>query len=173
MQYFVQYGAGLGALVDDALKEDFTDANFLFQDGSGVVFETRSPADRVADLAFAKNVFEVIGTAPRGSIPGTVEQIVKTVRKRSLLRDRRRGASFRTMVNIDGQLVGLPRELRARLESVIVEQTGGQFNARGGSGVEYWIVGRRGLDVLMFCQKLTVGAKKAGDRGSLSSDLAV
>jgi hypothetical protein len=94
------------------------------------------------------------------------------IRKRALLRDQRRGSTFRTMANVDGQLVGLPRETRTRLESVIAEQTSGRFNARGGSGVEYWIVGRRDLDVLMFCLRLTTGAQKTGGRGSLSSDLS-
>lgn len=172
MRYYVQYGAGLGGLVFPALSGDLGDVDVQFRDDSSVAFVTGATSDRVAELPYLKNAFQILVTAPRGAMSRSVDQIARLLRKGAALRDQRRGAPFRTMVNIDGQLVGLPRETRSRLESVIAEQTGGRLNARGGVGVEYWIVGRRDLDQLLFCRKITVGAKKAGARGSLSADLA-
>ena len=163
MQYYIQHGAGLGDLVIDALRADLTGMKLLFHDDSGIVFEARANRDQVAGLSYVKNSFQVLGTVQRGgSVSGAVEQLIKMTRKRALLRDQRRGSAFRTMTNVDGQLVGLPRETRTRLESMIAEETGGRFNARGGSGVEYWIVGRRDLDTLMFCLRLSTGAQKTG-----------
>jgi tRNA G10 N-methylase Trm11 len=38
--------------------------------------------------------------------------------------------------------------------------------------VEYWVIGRRDLDSLLFGVRLTAGPKKTANRGSLSSDLS-
>ncbi|MGH4015688.1 MAG: hypothetical protein ACRDSL_17545 [Pseudonocardiaceae bacterium] len=171
MQYYLQHSAGLGDLVIDALASDLPRPRLVFADDSSVVVATSAAVNQVAGLPYVKNVFQVLDTVPRGSVAGSTDQLVRHIRKRSLLRDQRRGAPFRTMTAIDGKLVGLPRDTRARLESVIAEQTGGRFTARGGSVVEYWVVGRRDLDVMMLCLRLTGRSKSSETRGSLASDL--
>jgi Putative RNA methylase family UPF0020 len=171
VRYYIQHSAGLGGLVFSALSSDLDRCEAVFRDDSGMVIDSPSIAERVASLQYLKNSFQVLATIPRGSVGGSTDQLVKQVRKRAVLRNQPGRLAFRTMVNVDGQLVGLPRDVRGRLESVIAEQTGGRLIPRGGSGVEYWIVGRRDLDVMMLCLRLGSG-KKPGKRGSLGTDLS-
>lgn len=172
MRYYIQHSAGLGGLVSDALSSDLDRCEIVFRDDSGMVFDSSSHAEQVASLRYIKNSFQVLDAVPRVSVAGSTDQLVKQIRKRVLLRDQPQRSAFRTMVNVDGQLVGLPRDVRGRLESVISEQTGGRLIARGGSGVEYWVIGRRDLNVMMLCLRLRSGAKKPDARGSLSGDLS-
>lgn len=170
MRYYVQHGAGLGGLVADAVRADLGAVDIVFQDDSGLVLDSPRTPEQVARLRYVKNAFQVLASVPRGQLPGSVGQLVKTVRRLGLLAGRR-GTPFRTMVNVDGTLVGLPGPVRGQLEPVIAEQTGGRLNLRGGGGVEFWVIGRRDFDVLMLCERLS-GGRKAGPRGSLSADLA-
>lgn len=175
MRFYVQHSAGLGKLVLEALRTDLGSVDVLFQDDSGLVFGTANRnLDRVASLSYAKNTFEVIDSVARGGIPVSIGQLIKVVRNhRSLAAQCKRAMPFRTMVNIDGQLVGLSAALRAQVVAVIAEQTGGRLNSRGGRGsVEFWIVGRRNLDLLLFCRRLSVGGNTGIARGSLTPDLA-
>jgi hypothetical protein len=173
VRYYVQHGAGLGALVSEALAEEFPDGDSLFEDDSGLVFECAAPADRVARLPYVRNAFEVLDTAPRSDAIGVAaEEFARRAKRGEIRLDLLRGNAFRTMASIDGQLTGLPERARERLESAI-QARGGRLNPRGGSGVEYWIVGRRELNLVMFCRKLTSGRQKTGPRGSLGADLAM
>lgn len=172
MRFYLQHGAGLGPLVDAALEFDLARPTTVFGDDSAVVIETAVKPARVARLPYVKNAFQVAGSVPRGPIPRSVEQLTKQIQTRSLLADQPKRSPFRIMVNIDGQLTGLPRDVRTRLETTIARATGGVLNPRGGAGVEYWIVGRRDLDALLLCVRLTSGGKQPRARGSLSSDLA-
>ncbi len=171
MRYYIQHSAGLGGLVSSALSSDLDRCEVVFRDDSGMVFDSSSRADQVESLQYVKNSFQVLITSPgiccgfNGSVgeagPGTGSVTESTPE-----------VDVPTMVNVDGQLVGLPRDVRGRLESVIAEQTGGRLIARGGSGIEYWVVDRRDLDVTMLRLRLGSGAKKSGARGSLSADLS-
>src|SRR5260370_40963798 len=122
----MQHSAGLGELVSDALSSDLDRCEVVFRDDSGMVFDSSSRGDQVASLQYVKNAFQVLITVPRGSVAGSTDQLVKQVRKRAALRSQPRKSPFRTMVNVDGQLVGLPREVRGRLDAVITEQTVGR-----------------------------------------------
>lgn len=173
MRYYVQHGAGLGDLVVTAMRVDLHNADLQYQDDSSLVFEADGVApDRVAALPYLKNTFQILSSSPRGAMPGSVDQLVKFARKRKVLVGQKRGVPFRTMVNVDGQLIGLPPQTRTQLETMIGEQTGGRLNSRGGTGVEFWVIGRRDMDLLLFCKRLSVGGKKAGPKGALSADLA-
>lgn len=172
MRYYLQHGAGLGELVSGALSSDLDYREVVFRDDSSMVFDSSSRPERVASLQYVKNSFQVLVAVPRGSVVGSTDQLAKQARKQASLRTQPRKSAFRTMVNVDGRLVGIPRDVRSRLESVIAEQTGGRLMARGGTGVEYWVVGRRDLDVMMLCMRLRNGARRSEARGSLSADLA-
>jgi Putative RNA methylase family UPF0020 len=172
VRYYIQHSAGLGELVSGALASDLDRCEIVFRDDSGMIFDSSSSPDQVQSLRYVRNSFQVLITVPRGSVASSTAQLVKQARKQAALRNQPRRSAFRTMVNVDGQLVGLPRDVRSRLESVIAEQTGGRLIARGGSGLEYWVVGRRDLDVMMLCLRLGSRAKESGVRGSLSGDLS-
>jgi 23S rRNA G2445 N2-methylase RlmL len=108
----------------------------------------------------------------RGTINNSVDQLVKLARSKRLLSGFPRRAPFRIMVTVDGQLTSLARDARSRLESTVAEQTGGRVNARGGTGVEYWVIARRDLSSVLLGLRLTTGQRKKPSPGSLSSDLA-
>ncbi|RJQ89617.1 TRM11 family methyltransferase [Amycolatopsis panacis] len=171
MRYYVQFGAGFGSLVATALRADLEEVRTTFEDDSAMLFESSSPPDVVSGLSYVKNAFRVLGEVPRGELPAAIRKLTKVIRDRGLLRQVRGGGVFRTMTNIDGALVGVPPQVRTRLETAIVEQTRSKLNARGGTGDEYWVIGRRGLDLLVFCQRLTTVRHRAPARGSLRPDL--
>jgi hypothetical protein len=54
------------------------------------------------------------------------------------------------MMSVDGALVGVPRDVRARLNSAISLRTGARLETRGGSGAEYRVIGRRRLGTLVL-----------------------
>lgn len=172
MRYYIQHGAGLGALVIAALKSDFPDVKVSYQDDSSLVIET-PPMDRqIVKLSYVKNSFRVVASVSRGSLIGSVQHLTKLMEKSRSLENEPRGRTFRVMAHVDGELVGLPQDTRSRLVSVIARHTAGHFNPRGGLGAEYWVIGRRESDVLMFGVRLTMASKKGVARGALASDLS-
>src|SRR5260370_35968609 len=126
-----------------------------------MVFESSSDALKVASLQYVKNCFQVLVTVPRGSVAGSTDQLVKQVRKRAALRNQPRKSPFRTMVNVDGQLVTLPNDVRGRLESAITEQTCGRLTPRGGSGSKDWVVCRLEPGLMMLGLRLRSTGQKA------------
>jgi 23S rRNA G2445 N2-methylase RlmL len=75
------------------------------------------------------------------------------------------------MASVDGELVGLPRDVRARLEGTIAARTGARFEARGGSGEEYWVIGRRDLDSLLLGVRLQIQKARSAPKGALAPEL--
>jgi predicted RNA methylase len=78
---------------------------------------------------------------------------------------------FRVMASIDGELVTFPAGVRSRVEGAIATRTGGWVHARG-SGEEFWIIGRRDLDMLLLGRRLPKHRPTAARRGALGHDLA-
>jgi hypothetical protein len=172
VKFFVQFGAGLGPLVERALAADIGDFETVFGDDSGLLIEASAAEAKIAGLPYLKNAFAIIDQIPRGALPGGVEHLARRLTKNGGLRGRPRGRPFRTMFSIDGQLAGVPAVSRGRLESVIGQQTGGRVNARGGKGVEFWLIGRRDLGQLLFGERLPVPARPKPARGALASDVS-
>jgi hypothetical protein len=170
MRYFAQFRAGLGELVIDSLRRDLARVQVVSSDESSLIFDAGSNPSKVANLGYLKNAFSVLGTVPRSSAQRAAEQFAEQVLSTPMLRGQRRGTNFRTMVSVDGKLLGLPRPAKIRLESAIAKATGARLSPRGG-GVEYWLIGRRDLTSMLFCQRLTTGVKP-GAAGSLGADLA-
>ncbi|TDO49834.1 putative RNA methylase family UPF0020 [Kribbella sp. VKM Ac-2527] len=170
VRYFAQYRAGLGELVIDCLRHDLSGVKVVGSDDSSVLFDSRSEQSKVGSLGYLKNAFAVLATVPRSTPQRAAERVADQVLSTPMLRGQRRVTSFRTMVSVDGKLVGLPRPAKAKLESAIGRATGARLSTRGG-GAEYWLVGRRDLQSMLFCQRLTSGVKN-GAAGSLGADLA-
>ncbi|ADB31946.1 putative RNA methylase [Kribbella flavida DSM 17836] len=171
MRYFAQYRAGLGELVIDSLRRDLAGVQVISSDDSSLLFDSRSDRAKVGGLGYLKNAFTVLGSVPRSTPQKAAERFAEQVQTTPMLRGQGRVTSFRTMVSVDGKLVGLPRPAKLRLESAIGKATGARVNARGGAGAEYWVIGRRDLSSMLFCQRLTSGVKQ-GAAGSLGADLA-
>ncbi len=172
MKFFVQFGAGLGPLVERALAADIGSFQPVFGDDSGLLIESSAPERKIACLPYLKNAFSIIDQVPRGALPGSAEHLARRLTKNGVLRGRQRGRPFRTMFSIDGQLTGVPVAARGRLEGVIGQQTGGRVNARGGKGVEFWLIGRRDLGRLLFGERLPVPARPKPPRGALAPDVS-
>lgn len=170
MRYFAQFRAGLGELVNDALQHDLASVKVVDSDGSSLIFDSGSSTTKVGDVGYLKNVFTVLGTVRRSSAGRAAEQFAEQIRSTPMMRGQGRVRSFRTMVSVDGKLLGLPRQTRVRLESAIAKTTGARLSLRGG-GVEYWVIGRRGTETMLFCRRLTRGVDP-GVAGSLGKDLA-
>jgi hypothetical protein len=170
MRYFAQFRAGLGELVLDALRRDLSSVKVVSSDQSSLIFDTGSDPAKVGNLGYLKNAFSVLGTIRRSSAQHAAEQFAEQLLSTPMLRGQGRVTSFRTMVSVDGKLHGLPRPAKTRLESAIAKVTGARLSPRGG-GVEYWLIGRREFEAMLFCQRLTTGIKP-GAAGSLGADLA-
>ncbi|WBQ02593.1 hypothetical protein [Kribbella sp. CA-293567] len=170
MRYFAQFRAGLAELVLDSLRRDLTKVTVVSSDDSSLLFDTGSSPSKVGQLGYLKNAFSVLGTVPRSSLQRAAEQFADQILSTAVLRGLGRMSAFRTMVSVDGKLVGLPRPVKDRFESAIARATGARVSPRGG-GAEFWLIGRRDLKSMLLCQRLTAGVK-AGAAGSLGADLA-
>ncbi|TCO40939.1 putative RNA methylase family UPF0020 [Kribbella antiqua] len=170
MRYFAQFRAGLGELVIDALRRDLRSVKVVSSDGSSLIFDAGTDPSTIGNLGYLKNAFSVLGMIRRCSAQRAAEQFAEQVLSTPMLRRQGR-TSFRTMVSVDGRLLGLPRPAKTRLESAIAKATGARPSPRGG-GVEYWLIGRRDVESMLFCQRLTTGIKP-GAAGSLGADLAM
>ncbi|WP_239081841.1 hypothetical protein [Streptomyces sp. SID9727] len=103
MRYFIQYPAGAGELVADAMSRFVDGFRAEYQDDSAMLFSSSSPMERVADTPFAKNAFAVITEIPCSDIDENVARLagsLKNAQFPSLPIPRARG--FRVMVHVDG-----------------------------------------------------------------------
>jgi 16S rRNA G966 N2-methylase RsmD len=171
---FLQVGAGLGPLVEDALTADFGGFEATYRDESGMTVDVPASRSQLASLQYVKNAFAVLAEVPRTSLQADIDALTRRLRTSSnLMPKEAHGRAFRLMFSIDGELVGVPAPSRQRLVSVIEARTRGAFNARGGgSGTEFWLIGRRDLDTLLFCERLSTGRAARAARGALATDLS-
>jgi len=171
MLYYMQFPAGAQSLVISALGDVIEDASITFRDESALMFESTRKLESASTLPFASNVFRVLGSTHRGAVPKSIRQLVSRVDRMKLPIARQKDAGFRVMVNIDGELVAIDRDLRGELELEISRRTNSKVQARG-SGREYWIFGRKNLDELLFCLRLPKPSTKAQAKGTLAPELA-
>ncbi len=170
MRYYTQFTAGLGDLVAASLSADVGVSGYVFRDDSAAIFESQSPPNTVAALPYLKNVFLVLESARRGAMPSSVDRLIEQVQRGAWLDLVPHGTGFRTMTHVDGQLYGLPGDVRSRLERLVSASTRSQVHSRG-SREEYWVVGRRDLPLLLFCYRLSRARAIRAPKGSLAPEL--
>ncbi|WP_188894187.1 TRM11 family SAM-dependent methyltransferase [Microlunatus endophyticus] len=160
--------AGLGELVAMSLAAD-VDAHVVYADDSAVVINTKAAESKIGSLAYVKNCFVVLGSVPRrrdlAEAVGTVSGQVPGWRLQ------RTGKPYRLMFSEDGKLTGVPGNARARLEAAVSRATAGRLQPRGG-GDEYWTIGRRDLDEILFCRRLPRPKRPETPKGGLAPDVA-
>lgn len=160
--------AGLGELVAASLTADLN-GGVAYADDSAVMISAKAPAGKVGRLSYVKNSFAVIGSVPRRhDLNQSIEMITHRLNGWHLTRTRR---PFRLMFSVDGQLVGVPRGARSRLEMSVSGATGGRPMPRGG-GDEYWTITRRDLDEVLFCRRIPGLRRHRPPRGGLAPDVA-
>ncbi len=177
-RYLVQFPAGLGDLVRRSLDDDLGGAEVVHADDSALQVSTTAPPDVLSALPYLKNSYLVLTDVPRvGRDPAsTLDRAVNAVtdlvrRQAGLVAAVPRKAPFRVMATLDGQLTAFGRGARTGLERELVRRTGGRVQTRG-SGEELWLIGRRGLDRVLFALRLRQPRRPAPARGSLGAELA-
>jgi hypothetical protein len=171
MRYLIQYVAGAGDLILDALPSYVENIEVRYRDDSAMVFDSNSRVDRVASIPFAKNAFVVIATTPRGSIDKGVNHlscVLQTQRFPALPSGTR---NFRTMIHIDGELHSVDKGAKSALEQAIATRTGGRVEPRGMCR-EFWVVGRLDLPDLLFCARLPKARRPPKAKGAVSYELS-
>jgi 16S rRNA G966 N2-methylase RsmD len=171
MLYYIQFPAGTQSLVISALAGLVKDADVTYKDESALILETAKKLENAASLPFASNVFQVLSSTHRGAIPKSIRQVIARLDRINLPKVGPKDPGFRLMVNIDGELVAIDRDIRAELELELTRRTNGKVQSRG-SGREYWILGRKHLDTLLFCLRLPKAAPKTQPKGALAPELA-
>lgn len=171
VHYYLQFPAGLGSLVSRFLTSDVHVSRTVFSDDSSVVIESSALPETVAPLPYVKNAFLVLTQAQRALLPTAVPGLIRALGQPGALRLAPRGRGFRTMTQLDGELIGLPRDLRARLESALAAATSSRVQLRG-SGEEYWLIGRRDYPHLLLCLRLPRPKPEKMRKGMLAPDLS-
>ncbi|MCG7524098.1 hypothetical protein MHW47_06530 [Streptomyces sp. OfavH-34-F] len=172
MRYFIQYPAGAGELVADAMTHFVDGFRTEYQDDSAMLFSSTSPMERVAAIPFAKNAFSVISEVRRDDIDRNIGQLAGSLKKSrfpSLPGERARG--FRVMVHVDGELASVGGAEKREIERAVSACTGMRLEPSG-RGQEYWVIGRLDMAELMFCARLPKQARPAKARGALSHELS-
>jgi 16S rRNA G966 N2-methylase RsmD len=171
MKYVIQFPAGMQSLAILAVQRVLRDASILHKDDSAIVFESKTRITHASKLPFANNVFIVLESAHRSTVPRSIRQLAGKASSIEHPKVTAQDQGFRVMVNIDGELVAIDKGIRDELEFEIGLQTNLKVQARG-SCREYWVIGRKNLDTLMLCMRLPKAAQKQPDKGSLAPELA-
>jgi RMKL-like, methyltransferase domain len=174
----VQFPAGLSDLVRTSLEADLGRLDVLHADDSALMVGTPATPGAVAELRYLRNAYQVLADVVRtAGEPGPMldraaTAVTDLLRRQAKLADPvPRGAPFRVMATVDGQLAAFGRGQRAALERELVRRTGGRVQTRG-SGEELWLIGRRDLDRVLLAVRLPQAHRRVAVRGSLSPELA-
>ncbi|GAA5089312.1 TRM11 family SAM-dependent methyltransferase [Nocardia iowensis] len=172
MRYYVQFNAGLGELITSSLRQDLKRVKIVFLDDSSALLDCGSRSEDVAATTYLKNVFIVFGEADRSNgLPGAMSALTGQLKRPEFGRLAPKKRPFRIMASVDGELAPLPRDAKARLENSIATRTAGRVEARG-SGVEYWIIGRRDLNSFLFTLKMPRRKGTGTPKGALGPELS-
>lgn len=171
VRYYVQFVAGTGSLMMDALKEQLDELQQVYADDSAMVVDSISIPGKVAAVSFFKSASIVIAETDRGKIEDGVVHLSRILAKKRLPKLPGRIDRFRLMAHIDGSLVPMQPRVKTLLERAIAHSTGGRVEARG-QCQEYWVVGRQDLPKLLLCARLPKARRPAKGKGSISPELS-
>jgi len=171
VRYYIQFTAGTGTLMLEALDSQLEQLRVRYADDSAMVLETRSPPLKVAAVPFIKNAFVLITETGRGDLDKGVMQLGRVAEKRQFPQIPGAAGRFRVMVHVDGALAPISPRAKSAIEHTITTRTGARVEPRG-SCQEYWIVGRQGLKDLLLCARLPRTQKPTKAKGAISHELS-
>jgi Putative RNA methylase family UPF0020 len=171
VRYFVQFTAGTGTLVLEALDAQLSRLQVRYADDSAAAIESLSPPERVANVPFVKNAFVVIAETERGDLDKGVMQLARVAERREFPKLLGPAGRFRLMVHVDGSLAPVTPRAKSAIERTIAARTGARVEPRG-MCQEYWIVGRKGMRVLLLCARLPKPQKPVKAKGAISHELS-
>ncbi len=172
MQYLIQFTAGTGDLLRAALVHQFGGLEVRYRDDSAMIIESSVDPEDVAAIPFIKNAFVVIAeTERRSSVDKGIAQFGRIAGNADFRKIPGKIDKFRVVVHIDGSLVPIDPRARATLERAVAGRTGARLEPRG-MCQEYWVVGRQGLDRLVFCARLAKARRPDAAKGAVSPELS-
>lgn len=171
VRYYVQFTAGTRTLMLEALDAQLSRLQVRYADDSAVVVESLSPPGEVAAVPFVKNAFVVIAETGRGDLDKGVMQMARVAERREFPKLPGPAGRFRLMVHVDGSLAPVTPRAKSAIERTIAARTGAQVEPRG-MCQEYWIVGRKGMRVLLLCARLPKPQKPAKAKGAISHEMS-
>jgi 16S rRNA G966 N2-methylase RsmD len=171
MRYLIQFPAGTGDLILDALTPYVGNFKVHYRDDSAMIFDSQAAEGKVASIPFAKNSFVVIASTPRGGIDRGVGQLGRLAASAKFPPGSLRNSKFRTMIQIDGGLSAVDRNVKAGLDRSISRRTGQRVEPRG-MCQEYWVIGRTDLAELLLCARLPKQKRTAKAKGAVSYELS-
>lgn len=171
MRYFVQFTAGTGGLVREALAARLDRLTVAYADDSAMILESTTPPAGVAAVPFLKNAFAIISVAPRQDLAKSVGRLGQALRRDQFPSLPGAADRFRLMAHVHGGLVPIDPRARTALERAVSRHTGARVEPRG-MGQEYWVVGRQGLPELLFGARLPKAPRPATAKGALAYELA-
>lgn len=171
VRYYVQFTAGTGTLMLEALDAQLEQLRVRYADDSAMVLESSSQPNKVAAVPFIKNAFALIAETERGDLDKGVMQLGRVAEKLQFPELPGATARFRVMVHVDGSLAPIAPRAKSAIERTITARTGARVEPRG-KCQEYWIVGRQGLKDLLLCARLPKAQKPAKAKGAISHELS-
>lgn len=171
MRYYVQFTAGTGTLLLEALDVELESLRVRYSDDSSMVLESTSAPTAVAAIPYIKNAFVVIAATGRGSLDKGVTQLAWVAETSRFPTLPGPSGRFRVMVHVDGSLAALGPKAKSAIERTIAERSRSRVEARGNCQ-EYWVVGRQGMNEYLLCARLPKQAKPAKAKGSISHELS-
>ena len=171
MRYFVQFTAGTGGLVREALAARLDRMSVAYADDSAMILDSVTPPAAVAAVPFLKNAFLVVATTARQDLAKSVGRLSQALRREQFRPVPDSSGRFRLMAHLDGGLVAIEARARTDLERAVARHTGARLEPRG-MGQEYWVVGRSGLPELLFGARLPKAPRPPPAKGQLAYELA-
>ena len=170
-RYYVQFTAGTGGLVREALAARLDRLTVAYADDSAMILDSATAPAGVAAIPFLKNAFVVVAATERGDLAKSVGRLSQGLRRDQFRSLPERSDRFRLMAHLDGGLVPIEQRARSALERTVARHTGARVEPRG-MGQEYWVVGRQGLPELLFCARLPKAPRPPTAKGALAYELA-
>lgn len=171
MRYYVQFVAGAGSLLCEALDHQLGGLRVHYSDDSAMILESSSDPDRVASIPFLKNAFIVVAETGRGSIDKGVVQLSRIIANTKFPTLVGQTNKFRLMVHIDGLLAPVAPRAKTSLERAVANRTGARVEPRG-MCQEYWVVGRQNMNQLLLCARLAKTRRPTKAKGAISHELS-
>jgi 16S rRNA G966 N2-methylase RsmD len=172
MRYLIQFPAGTGDLILDAISPYVGNFKVHYRDDSAMIFDSPVTEGKVASIPFAKNSFVVIASTPRGGIDKGVGQLGRFAASAKFPSSSLRNSQFRTMIHIDGGLSAVDKRVKTGLDRAISVRTGQRIEPRG-MCQEYWVIGRTDLSELLLCARLPKQRRAPKVKGALSYELSL
>lgn len=171
MRYYVQFVAGTGSLMLEALDTQLDELRVRYTDDSAMILETSAPPNKVAAIPYIKNAFVVLADTGRGSLDKGVLQLSRVIGNKQFPELPGQTGRFRLMVHVDGTLAPVEPRAKSALEKAVMQRTGARLEPRG-QCQEYWVVGRQGMRELLFCARLPKAPRATKAKGAVSHELS-